>query len=292
MSVLFEYNFSFPFIPHSYQNVTSPTLSPKPLSFLAPPPIRSKSASRTAYQIPKSNTITQTPTPKASKKAIPRPTPTKFQKQTPQKDNPKQSIKPHQLQNPAHPGGRPLAKASRTAPGPPRSPPLKTHTPHNARTFPRKRKCICLQTPMSLLPNAKAFHLKRKDVCPQTQARFPPQNLPIIPHPASPNAPKSLKTRSPRLQIPPSLSISHPSHPLQKPSERGSLSNPSRESPQKQNQKATQITTQAAKRNQTAQIEINPEICYKAPDSPWSKPSFFPSPSYKMREKVCSFHKK
>lgn len=80
MSVLFEYNFSFPFIPHSYQNVISPTPSPKPLSFLAPPPIRSKSASRTAYQIPKRNAITQTPTPKASKKAIPTPPTTKPQR--------------------------------------------------------------------------------------------------------------------------------------------------------------------------------------------------------------------
>lgn len=56
-----------------------PIPSPKPLSFLAPPPIRSKSASRTAYQIPKRNTITQTPTLKASKKAIPAPPLTKVQ---------------------------------------------------------------------------------------------------------------------------------------------------------------------------------------------------------------------
>lgn len=210
----------------------SPTLSPKPLSFLAPPPIRSKSASRTAHQNSKSNTITQTPTLKASKKSNSKTSNHKNQKQTPQKDIQKQSIKPHQLEN------TPTQTAIQIHPTSAQTP-LKTHTPQNARTFSPKRKCISLQTPKRLLPNAKAFHLKRKDVCPQTQARFPPQNLPIIPHPTSPNAPKSLKTRRTRLQIPPSLSISHPSHPLQKPSERGSLSNPSRKSPQKQNQKDT-----------------------------------------------------
>lgn len=60
----------------------SPTPSPKPLSFLAPPPIRSKSASRTAYQVPKRNAITQTPALKAGKKAIPRPPPTKTKSKT------------------------------------------------------------------------------------------------------------------------------------------------------------------------------------------------------------------
>lgn len=160
----------------------------------------------------------------------------KSPKKTPQKDIPKQSIKPHQLEN------TPTQTAIQIHPTSAQTP-LKTHTPQNASTFSPKRKCICLQTPKRLLPNARTFHLKRKDVCPQTQARFPPQNLPIIPHPASPNAPKSLKTRRTCLQIPPNLSISHPSHPLQKPSERGSLSNPPRESPQTQNQKATQIPT-------------------------------------------------
>lgn len=83
----------------TYQNVTTPTPSPKPLPFLAPPPIRSKSASRTAYQIPKRNTITQTPTLKASKKSNSNTTAHKSTKQTPQKGNPKQSIKLHQLEN-------------------------------------------------------------------------------------------------------------------------------------------------------------------------------------------------
>lgn len=210
-------------------------------------------------------------TPKASKKAIPRPTPTKFQKQTPQKDIPKQSIKPHQLEN------TPTQTAIQIHPTSAQTP-LKTHTPQNASTFSPKRKCISLQTPKSLLPNAKAFHLKRKDVCPQTQARFPPQNLPIIPHPASPNAPKSLKTRRTCLQIPPNLSISHPSHPLQKPSERDTLLQISIKFLRIRNQKVTKTTAQAAKRNQTAQIGINPEIRYKASDSPRSKPLFFPIP--------------
>ena len=142
---------------HSYQNVTTPTPSPKPLSFLAPPPIHSKSASRTAYQIPKRNTITQTPTPKASKKSNFNTTAHKSPKQNHQKDNPKQSIKLHQLEN------TPTQTAIQIQQTP--SPlPLRNHTPQNARTFPLKRKCISLQTPKSSLPNASAFHLKHKDV--------------------------------------------------------------------------------------------------------------------------------
>lgn len=81
----------------------------------------------------------------------------KSPKQTPQKDNPKQSIKPHQLENTSTQTAIQIHPTSAQTP-------LKTHTPQNARTFSPKRKCICLQTPKSLLPNAKAFHLKRKDV--------------------------------------------------------------------------------------------------------------------------------
>lgn len=135
----------------------SPTPSPKPLSFLAPPPIHSKSASRTAYQIPKRNAITQTSTLKASKKSNSKTTAHKSPKQTPQKDNPKQPIKHHQLEN------TPTQTAIQIQQTP--SPiPLRNHTPQNARTFPLKRKCISLQTPKSSLPNASAFHLKYKDV--------------------------------------------------------------------------------------------------------------------------------
>lgn len=270
MSVLFEYNFSFPFIPHSYQNVTSPTLSPKPLSFLAPPPIRSKSASRTAYQIPKRNTIAQTP-------------------------HQKQAKKQYQDLHPQNPKGNPSKRHSKTIH---QTPPTRKHphpdshpNPPRIRTNPSqnpytpKRKYVFPQTQVHFTPNAEEFASKRKGVSPKTQGRLTTNASPF-------SAPKSLRTRSPCLQIPPNLSISHPSHPLQKPSERGSLSNLSRESPQKQNQKATQITTQAAKRNQTTQTGIIPKIRYKAPESSRSKPSFFPSPSYKMHEKVCSFHKK
>lgn len=191
---------------HSYQNVTSPTPSPKPLYFLAPPPIHSKSTSRTAYQIPKRNAITQTPHQKQAKKSNSNTTAHKSPKKNLQKGNPKQSIKLHQLEN------TPTQTAIQIQQTPSQIP-LRNHTPQNARTFSLKRKCISLQTPKSSLPNASAFHLKHKDVCTQTQARFPPQNLPIILHPASPNAPKSLKTRSPCLQIPPNLSILPPATP-------------------------------------------------------------------------------
>ncbi|WP_303911765.1 hypothetical protein, partial [Bacteroides mediterraneensis] len=88
----------------------------------------------------------------------------------------------------------------------------------------------------------------------------------------------SAKYHFPRLQIPPNLSISHPSHPLQKPSERDTLPQVSRKSPQKQNQKDTQTPTKATKRNQTAQIGINPKIRYKTRNSPQSSPLFFPLP--------------
>lgn len=128
----------------------SPTPSPKPLSFLAPPPIRSKSASRTAYQIPKSNTITQTPTPKASKKSNSNTTAHKSPKQTPQKDNPKQSIKPHQLEN------IPPKQPSKSNKHPPQSPSETIH-PKTQGRFPS---------------NASAFHSKRRRVCFQTQRRF------------------------------------------------------------------------------------------------------------------------
>ncbi len=128
----------------------SPTPSPKPLSFLAPPPIRSKSASRIAYQIPKRNTITQTPTLKASKKNNSSTTAHKSPKQTPQKDNPKQSIKPHQLEN-----------------TPPRQPSKSTQNPHKPLSKP-----IHPKTQGRFPSNASAFHSKRRRVCFQTQRRF------------------------------------------------------------------------------------------------------------------------
>lgn len=142
--------------PTIHQDVTptkmspSPTPSPKPLSFLAPPPIRSKSTSRTAYQIPKRNTITQTPTLKASKKNNSSTTAHKSPKQTPQKDNPKQSIKPHQLEN-----------------IPPRQPSKSTQNPHKPLSKP-----IHPKTQGRFPSNASAFHSKRRRVCFQTQRRF------------------------------------------------------------------------------------------------------------------------
>lgn len=117
----------------------SPTPSPKPLSFLAPPPIRSKSANRIVHQIPKRNAITQAPTLKASKKAIPRPHSQKKQKKTHQKDNPKQSIKLHQLEN------TPTQTAIQIQQKSPQIP-HRSYTLQNASTFSLKHKCISLQT--------------------------------------------------------------------------------------------------------------------------------------------------
>jgi hypothetical protein len=94
---------------------------------------------------------------KSKQKSKPNTSNHKNQKQTPQKDNPKQPIKHHQLEN------TPTQTAIQIQQTP--SPiPLRNHTPQNARTFPLKRKCISLQTPKSSLPNASAFHLKYKDV--------------------------------------------------------------------------------------------------------------------------------
>lgn len=81
----------------------------------------------------------------------------KSPKQTPQKDNPKQSIKLHQLENTPTQTAIQIQQTTSQIP-------LRNHTPQNARTFPLKRKCISLQTPKSSLPNASAFHLKHKDV--------------------------------------------------------------------------------------------------------------------------------
>lgn len=115
---------------------------------------------------------------KSKQKSKPNTSNHKNQKQTPQKDNPKQPIKHHQLEN--TPTQTAIQIQQTTSPIP-----LKTHTPQNARTFPLKRKCISLQTPKSLLPNAKAFHLKRKPVFrPKISRKFSirtrktPKNLP------------------------------------------------------------------------------------------------------------------
>lgn len=162
-----------------------------------------------------------------------------------------------------------------------------------------KRKDVFLQTQVHFTPNAEEFAPKRFGVSSKTQGRLTtnasPFSAPKSPDNSPSYLPKRPKIPKNKKPLPPdSPKPLHfaPSHPLQRPSERGFLSKLPRKSPQKQNQKDTQITTQAAKRNQTVQIEINPEIRYKAQDSPRSKPSFFPSPSYKMHEKVCSFHKK
>lgn len=144
-----------------HQDVTPTKMSPPPHSlqnhflFSPRPPIHSKSASRTTYQNSKRNAITQTPTPKASKKAIPRPPSTKTKSKPIKKTIQKQSIKLHQLENtPTQTAIQIHPESAQTS--------LKTHTPQNARTFSPKRKCVLLQTPKSLLPNAKAFHLKHK----------------------------------------------------------------------------------------------------------------------------------
>lgn len=74
----------------------------------------------------------------------------KSQKQTPQKDNPKQSIKPHQLEN-----------------TPPRQPFKSNKHPPQSLSKP-----IHPKTQGRFPSNASAFHSKRRRVCFQTQRRF------------------------------------------------------------------------------------------------------------------------
>lgn len=140
-----------------YQNVTSPTPSPKPLSFLAPPahPLKIRKQNRLSNTKKKRNHTNAKP--KASKKSNSNTTAQKSPKKNLQKGNPKQSIKLHQLEN------TPTQTAIQIQQTPSQIP-LRNHTPQNARTFSLKRKCISPQTPKSSLPNASAFHLKHKDV--------------------------------------------------------------------------------------------------------------------------------
>lgn len=128
----------------------SPTPSPKPLSFLAPPPIRSKSANRIVHQIPKRNAITQAPTLKASKKAIPRPHSQKKTKENPSKRQSKTIHQTPPTRKHPHPNSHPNPTKI------PSNPPQKLYPP--------KRKYVFPQTQVHFTPNAKAFHLKRKDV--------------------------------------------------------------------------------------------------------------------------------
>lgn len=74
----------------------------------------------------------------------------KSPKQTPQKDNPKQSIKPHQLEN-----------------IPPRQPFKSNKHPPKSHS-----ETILPKTQGRFLSNASAFHSKRRRVCFQTQRRF------------------------------------------------------------------------------------------------------------------------
>ena len=148
----------------------SPTPSPKPLSFLAPPPIRSKSASRIVHQIPKRNAITQAPTLKASKKS---------NSKTPLTKNKRKPLKKTIQNNPSNP---PTRKHPH-----PNSHPNPTKIPSNPpqKLYPPKRKYVFPQTQVHFTPNAKAFHLKRKDVFhPKISRKFSirtrktPKNLP------------------------------------------------------------------------------------------------------------------
>lgn len=147
----------------------SPTPSPKPLSFLAPQPIRSKSASRTAYQIPKSNTITQTPHQKQAKK--------QFQHLHPQKPKAKPSKRQSKTVHQAPP--------TRKYPHPNSHP-----NPHRIRTNP-----IHPKTQVHLPPNSEEFASKRKGVSPKTQGRLTTNASPFSAPKSPDNSPSYLPKR-------------------------------------------------------------------------------------------------
>ena len=146
-----------------YQDVTPTKMSPPPhplskTTFFPRPaahPLKIRKQNRLS-KFKKKHNHTNTHT-KSKQKSKPNTSNHKNQKQTPQKDNPKQSIKLHQLENTPTQTAIQIQQTTSQIP-------LRNHTPQNARTFPLKRKCISLQTPKSSLPNASAFHLKYKDV--------------------------------------------------------------------------------------------------------------------------------
>lgn len=169
---------------------------------------------------------------KASKKSNSNTTAHKSPKQPPQKGNPKQSIKLHQLEN------TPTQTAIQIQQTPSPIPPQNPYTP--------KRKDVSPQTQVHFTPNAEEFASKRFGVSSKTQGRLTTNASPFS-APKSPDNSPSYLPKRPKIPknekpLPPdSPKPLHfaPSHPLQKPSERGSLSQSPRKSPQKQNQKDT-----------------------------------------------------
>ena len=109
-----------------------------------------------------------------------------------------------------------------------------------------KRKDVSPQTQVHFTPNAEEFASKRFGVSSKTQGRLTTNASPFS-APKSPDNSPSYLPKRPKIPknekpLPPdSPKPLHfaPSHPLQKPSERGSLSQSPRKSPQKQNQKDT-----------------------------------------------------
>ncbi len=184
---------------HSYQNVTTPTPSPKPLSFLAPPPIRSKSASRTAYQIPKRNTITQTPHQKQAKKQFQHHRSQKS-KATPSKRQSKTIHQTPPTRKYTHPNSHP--NPTNTLPNPTQKP----YTP--------KRKDVFPQTQVHFTPNAEEFAPKRFDVSSKTQGRLTTNASPFSAPKSPENSPSYLPKRPkiPKNKKPPPPDSPKPSH--------------------------------------------------------------------------------
>lgn len=178
-------NLCYPFPPSTKMSLPtkmspSPTPSPKPLSFLAPPPIRSKSASRTAYQIPKRNTITQTPHQKQAKKQS-----KDLQPQKP-KTNPskRQSKTIHQ------------APPTRKHPHPDSHPnPPNIHTNPSQNPYTPKHKDVSSQTQVHFTPNAEEFAPKRFDVSSKTQGRLTTNASPFSAPKSPDNSPSYLSKR-------------------------------------------------------------------------------------------------
>lgn len=105
----------------------------------------------------------------------------KSTKQPPQKGNPKQSIKLHQLENTPTQTAIQIQQTTSLIP-------LKTHTPQNARTFPP-------QTQVHFTPNAEEFAPKRFGVSSKTQGRLTTNASPFSAPKSPDNSPSCLQKR-------------------------------------------------------------------------------------------------
>ena len=178
MSVLFEYNFSFPFIPHYLpkchlpHSLSKTTFFPRPAAH--PLKIRKQNRlSNTKKQHNRTNAHTT-----SKQKSNSNATTHKKPKAKPSK---RQSKTIHQVpptRKHPHPNSHPNPPNIRTTPS------QKPYTP--------KRKDVSPQTQVHFTPNAEEFASKRKGVSPKTQGRFTTNASPFSTPKSPDNSPSCL----------------------------------------------------------------------------------------------------